>query len=859
MPDLSLILNLHDEAPYLARTMRSAEEAARYAAACGISTELVIVLDAPAAETQDWVSGYDADCFEDIRSIVVQNKSLGPSRVDGVRIARGEYFTLADGDDLISFNTLVALVETARAAGPDVILLPEYLFEFGEQYCVAKMYGHPEMGPLQALFAHPFVSRIMMRRDRFPAAGYRDVRLSRGYAYEDWHFNSEALARGVRFMVAPQTILFYRKRRTSLLAQAAGISVKHIPPTRLADPAVLLDLAATDYADWVSGPGRERRARLVEDTPGRIRDFITSPLCRELLGAANRIDPAVDVVRYQATPFWSNAFETTLPGYAYYRLCEIIGPRRFTDVFLLPFMARGGAEKYLLNIMHGLVEIDPDTTILVLTGQPILAHAWVDRLPPGSAFADLCQIAPECSEDERDVLTLKIIQAMAPSARIHLKHCDYTFRFWNRFGHVLASGNRGIFYRFLDVVSHDDGRRLERGYEFDFISNHLDTLHLLVADNEQIVRRDRQRFGYHPERWRWLPTACHTARSTEQVRARAAGWRGRLLWASRLDDQKRPHLLPPLAAALRRRGMAVSIDVYGEPLLQVFDTAALQCEGLRYCGAYAAFEQLDPDAYDGFIYTAEFDGLPNVVLEALGAGLPVIAPDVGGIPEVVLPGETGLVVPPCDSHDALVDAFCDAIEQLYRDADRHRRMAAAAVELIEARHGHQVFLRHLREIFPAAGSEAPSTGRTAGQDDQAAAHAPESAPQEPMMPSAIAHCTDALSRPQVDQQEVIDQLRREQQEDRKQLLKYAELVRVMRQRLAAAEAPQLPVPRTEVDVAVLQAELAAAREWREAIERSRFYRVQQAYAALYRTTLIGPGLRALRITAGRVLRGLRGA
>lgn len=852
MPDLSLILNLHDEAPYLARTMRSAEDAARYAAASGISTELVIVLDAAAATTRQWIAGYSTDCFESIRRIEVQNDSLGPSRADGIRAARGEYFVLADGDDLMSFNSLAVLVETARAAGPDVIVIPEYLFEFGERYYIVKLYGYPHIGPLQALFAHPFVSRIMMRCDRFPEAGYRDVRLNRSYAYEDWHFNSDALARGMRFMVAPGTILFYRKRRTSLFARATGMSVGHIPPTRLADPAVLLDLAAADYADGSTGSGRGRRARLANGAPNHIRDFLSGPLCQELLRAANRIDPAVDPCCYQNTTFWSNVFEPTLPGFAYYRLCQTVGARRFTDVFLLPFMARGGGEKYLLNVMHGLVATEPDTAILVLTGHPATEHAWLDRLPAGTAFVDLCQIASECREDERDLITLKTIQAMAPGARIHLKHCDYTFRFWNRFGHALAGGNRGIFYRFMDVPYQNDGCLLDRGQEFDFISNHLDTLHLLIADNQQIIARDRERFGYRPEMWRWLPTECRPARSDADVRARAAGWRGRLLWASRLDEQKRPHLLPLIAAALRRRGEAVGIDVYGEPLLESFDLAALQGNGLHYRGSFNAFEQLDLDAYDGFIYTAAFDGLPNTLLEALGAGLPVIAPDIGGIPEVVVPGKTGWLVPACESQDALVDAFCDAVADLYRDADRHRRMALAAVELIVSRHGPEVFLQHVGEAI-AGTAVAPPAGSAGAERDMTV---PETVPPAPPVPSTAACQT---SDPLLDQPGVIARLRREQQDLRKQMLKYAEWIEAYRGGQRAALASGAPALRTEGHPTTLQEELALAREWQEGIRRSRFYRLHQTYVGMYDKPVIGPGLRAVRRAAGRAMRSLRRA
>ena len=51
--------------------------------------------------------------------------------------------------------------------------------------------------------------------------------------------------------------------------------------------------------------------------------------------------------------------------------------------------------------------------------------------------------------------------------------------------------------------------------------------------------------------------------------------------------------------------------------------------GLEYLGPFQEFAALQPDGYDALLYTSAFDGLPNVILEAMGWGLPVIAPDVG--------------------------------------------------------------------------------------------------------------------------------------------------------------------------------------------------------------------------------------
>jgi len=78
-------------------------------------------------------------------------------------------------------------------------------------------------------------------------------------------------------------------------------------------------------------------------------------------------------------------------------------------------------------------------------------------------------------------------------------------------------------------------------------------------------------------------------------------------------------------------------------------------------------------AADMYLHAARADTFPNVVLEALACATPVVATAVGGIPEQVLDGQTGLLVPPGNAH-----AFVAAVEALLQDDARRGSMAAAA-------------------------------------------------------------------------------------------------------------------------------------------------------------------------------------
>src|SRR5439155_24698080 len=67
------------------------------------------------------------------------------------------------------------------------------------------------------------------------------------------------------------------------------------------------------------------------------------------------------------------------------------------------------------------------------------------------------------------------------------------------------------------------------------------------------------------------------------------------------------------------------------------------------------------------------DGIPNVLVEAMACGLPVVTTGISGIPELVADGINGLIVPPEDPA-----ALAEAMVRLHRDPDLARRLGGAA-------------------------------------------------------------------------------------------------------------------------------------------------------------------------------------
>ncbi|MGH8104380.1 MAG: glycosyltransferase family 4 protein [bacterium] len=84
-------------------------------------------------------------------------------------------------------------------------------------------------------------------------------------------------------------------------------------------------------------------------------------------------------------------------------------------------------------------------------------------------------------------------------------------------------------------------------------------------------------------------------------------------------------------------------------------------------------------AFDVYVHPALYDLFPYSVLEAMSMELPVVATRVGGIPDMVVEGETGLLVPPKDS-----EALASAITRLLRDPEMRRDMGRNGRERVLA-------------------------------------------------------------------------------------------------------------------------------------------------------------------------------
>lgn len=98
--------------------------------------------------------------------------------------------------------------------------------------------------------------------------------------------------------------------------------------------------------------------------------------------------------------------------------------------------------------------------------------------------------------------------------------------------------------------------------------------------------------------------------------------------------------------------------------------------------------------FDIFLMTSLTEGLPNTILEAMSMGLPVVSTMVGGIPELIVDGETGFL---CKARD--INCLKGKILEIIKDKALRKSVSKAARERIESRFSFNKRLRFIEEYY----------------------------------------------------------------------------------------------------------------------------------------------------------------
>jgi glycosyltransferase involved in cell wall biosynthesis len=319
---------------------------------------------------------------------------------------------------------------------------------------------------------------------------------------------------------------------------------------------------------------------------------------------------------------------------------------------ILPSLRPAGAENVVLSLASGLDRSRFDTAVVSLydafpDGLEPLFHA--NRVPAW-------HLGKRRGPDPRMYARLRrLVREFQPDV-IH-SHC-YVTRY------TLHLRARALVHTVHNLAGTEVGALGRFVQRYAFRSGVAS-----VAVGATVADSFRQTYGFSPAAT--IPNGIDTARFWQPERRHA--WRQAngfrdddllIVSTARLEPQKNPVALAEAVANIPNTHLLIA----GEGGLR----ASLEGrERVHLLGVRSDIPDLLAGG-DIFALASDWEGLPLSVIEAMAAGLPVVATRVGGVPEIVEHGKTGLLVPPQNQR-----ALADALRTLAADPSRRREMGAA--------------------------------------------------------------------------------------------------------------------------------------------------------------------------------------
>lgn len=359
-----------------------------------------------------------------------------------------------------------------------------------------------------------------------------------------------------------------------------------------------------------------------------------------------------------------------------------------THVFLLPWLRTGGADLEAVHHITAAAKEARYSRVVCITTE-ICDSPWLSRLPEEVAVIEFGKLLASFSEADKLNLLLRLLLQKKPKV-IHDIQSPLGHKLFLKNGRSLSAQSR-LFASVFCVDVLPDGR--SGGFPFAELPLIIDRLSGVFCDNQQFVDKLCDLYAFDEGKFSVIYFPAPTSSGGRDREARGTSLQ--VLWAGRFDRQKRPDVLMEVASRLV--GASVHIHVYGSPLLDPEGYELLErlkrLPNVTVHGAFDDFGSLATDRYDVFLYTSAWDGLPNVLLEATAAGLPVIAPDVGGVGELINE-RTGFLVSRADA----VEEYVSYIKMILTNPRIADERMIAAKDLIRSRHSWSAFVERLKGV-----------------------------------------------------------------------------------------------------------------------------------------------------------------
>ncbi|RMD85393.1 MAG: glycosyltransferase [Candidatus Dadabacteria bacterium] len=225
------------------------------------------------------------------------------------------------------------------------------------------------------------------------------------------------------------------------------------------------------------------------------------------------------------------------------------------------------------------------------------------------------------------------------------------------------------------------------------IARALRNAEAVICNSEEMKRFAERVYRVRPE----SAAVVYNGVDLERFQFRPPVRTGRIGTVGRLTPQKDLGTFLEAAARVARRRPEVRFEIAGagseRARLESQARALGLSERVRFLGTTDRIERF-LEGLEQFWLTSAWEGTPNVLLEAMAVGVPVIATAVGGVPEVVDSGRTGVLVDPGDC-----ERIARASIDLWKQPGEAERFARAARAEVEQRFSREVMVRETCRVY----------------------------------------------------------------------------------------------------------------------------------------------------------------
>jgi starch synthase len=341
--------------------------------------------------------------------------------------------------------------------------------------------------------------------------------------------------------------------------------------------------------------------------------------------------------------------------------------------------------------------------------------SFFDLAPPGLLRKLVATPVPGLDRLDLDLQPLRFQLAQSAAVRRRLRSMSLEADVVHVYTHNVALLSAGLLRALPSVVSLD-GTNAQNAYRLPYRMPTRFTPHTtrlakrfeervydaatLVVTQSRWAARSVMSYGVDPDRIRVIPFGVTVPHRLPPQRQLA---RPRIVFVGR---------------SLARKGGLRLLRLHRERLAELADLDLVTQDHVEPRAGVRVFNDVVPG--DGrlmtilrqatvFAFPSEMDLSPNVVLEAMAAGLPVVALRVGAVEEMVEHGVSGLLVQPADDH-----GLVRAIESLVRDRRLAARMGAAGRERVLQRFDARVTTSTLIGVLAEARRIHAASHRSAG-------------------------------------------------------------------------------------------------------------------------------------------------